>query len=202
MEIQIKQSTFNTLKVAFFLISVLLIAGILLLLSRDGKPSRTIAIENCVPTFYDGDGPYYLTNSPLRDNLAPDNDTAQRIKITGKLYNTDCTKIIANAIIDIWHADSTGNYRDEWYRGQITTNDQGEFSFETVMPKGYGEGTGYRPPHIHYKIRVQDKLLVTSEMFFEDTRDKPGFNNAYIVTLSPDGSYLVGDYNIVVPNYL
>lgn len=199
MEIQIKQSTFNTLKLAFAIVAILLVVGILILL-RDEKPTRT-TLTSCVPTFYDGDGPYYKTDAPFRDKLAPDDTTAQKVRITGRLYNSDCTKLVTNAVIDIWHADSTGEYRDDWYRGQIRTSDQGEFSFETEMPKGYGEGTGYRPPHIHYKVRVQDQLRVTSEIFFEDTRDKPGFNNAYIVTLSQEGEYLVGDYNIVIPDF-
>ena len=175
--------------------------ALFLLVSVVNTP-QPIRVTECVPTFYDGDGPYYLPDTPMRAQLAPQDSKATKLVISGRLLNSNCTRALGNAEIDIWQADDTGEYRNEWYRGRITTNANGEFAFETIMPKGYGEGTGYRPPHIHYKIRVGDRLLVTSEIFFADTRDKPGFNNAYIVTLTNDNNIKRGNYNIVVPDHL
>lgn len=157
------------------------------------------AVSPCVPAFADGDGPYYLTDQPFRDKLAAPDTTGQKLIISGKMVQSDCKTLVPNAVLDIWHADNLGEYRNEWYRGQITTNEKGEFYFETVQPSGYGEGTGYRPPHIHFKIFINGQLVRTSEMFFNDTRDKEGFNNAYIVSTHERDGVIYGNYNIVLP---
>ncbi len=138
----------------------------------------------CIPTFPDGDGPYYKTDAPQRYKIVPQNSNGEKLVISGKLLRNDCKGVVANTIIDIWQADETGVYKDDWYRGRVTTDSKGRYKFETVMPSGYGEGTGFRPPHIHFKIWENNKLLITSEMFFPESKGKHGIEDAFIMKLN------------------
>lgn len=163
------------------------------------------ASGDCVPAFADGGGPYYLPNAPYRDVIHPADHDGEVLTVSGRVVSTDCTTPVADAVIDIWQADETGVYVDDWYRGQIRTGDDGEYRFETVVPKGYGEGTGYRPPHIHFKVRVDNREVVTSQMFFPETAGTPGFDDAYIMDVKTGQRNGVpvheATHTIVLPNY-
>ncbi len=158
---------------------------------------------SCKPTFADGDGPYYLPNAPFRDSLAPTNNHGQPLVVSGTLLQNDCLTPISDAVIDIWQANEDGVYVDDWYRGKIRTDAQGKYQFESVMPKGYGEGTAHRPPHIHVKIYLKDQLIITSEMFFPEVKGTPGFDDAYIMTTTikkKDGvETIYGNHDLVLP---
>lgn len=160
----------------------------------------------CKPTFPDGDGPYYQPNAPFRNKIVPDQNNGEKLIITGMLLQEDCDTPVPGATIDIWQANEAGNYDATWYRGQIITDKRGNYEFETVLPKGYGEGTGRRPPHIHFKIRIKDQLIITSEMFFPEVAGTPGFDDAYImklVTKQEQGkSVHYGSHDIILPKYL
>ncbi len=168
-----------------------------------GTESQTVSAKPCVPTFPDGDGPYYQFNSPLRNKLVPDNADGERLVVKGKVLKSDCETAVNNVILDIWQADAMGNYQTDWYRGKVAVSEDGSYEFETVVPKGYGEGTGYRPPHIHFKVELNNQVIITSEMFFPDVKGKEGFNDAYIVqlsdTLSLDGNYKEAYHDIILP---
>lgn len=138
--------------------------------------------QGCIPTFVDGGGPYYLANAPFRENIAPEENNGEMLIVSGKILRSDCKTPIANAVLDIWQANESGNYDDEWYRGKVTARDDGTYTFSTVVPKGYGEGTGYRPPHIHFKVFENTTELITSQMFLPAARAQK-IEDAYIVSL-------------------
>lgn len=162
-----------------------------------------LAQRPCVPTFVDGGGPYYEANTEFREQLAPDDTVGDRLIVQGLVLNSDCSAPLANAIVDIWQANASGEYEDDWYRGRVLTDADGYYQFETVVPEGYGEGTGYRPPHIHFKIWDDTQLLITSQMFFPEVKGTPGFEDAYIMlleTIETEGEIIhYGYHNIVVP---
>lgn len=138
-------------------------------------------VSGCKPAFRDGGGPYYLPNSPFRNKIVPEENKGDQLMVAGKIVMNDCATPVANAVLDIWQANESGSYEDAWYRGQIKTDSEGNYLFETVIPKGYGEGTGYRPPHIHFKVFIDNKEVVTSQMFFPESKDTPGFDDEYIM---------------------
>lgn len=155
--------------------------------------------QPCIPTFLDGGGPYYEPNTPFRANIAPDSNQGTALTVRGKVLAADCKTPLANHILDVWQANESGNYEDSWYRGRVVTDSEGTYEFTTVIPKGYGEGTAFRPPHIHFKVWNQDKLLITSQMFLPESKNQ-GIDDAYIMQLtqSSDKTYL-GEHVIVVP---
>jgi protocatechuate 3,4-dioxygenase beta subunit len=163
------------------------------------NPNNNQTVANCVPTFADGGGPYYKPNSPFRTKIVPENTSGQKLTVSGKVLMNDCKTVMPNAVLDIWQADENGKYQDSWYRGQVRTDSEGNYSFESVLPKGYGEGTGYRPPHIHFKVFVNNQEIITSQMFFPDVTGRSGFDNAFIVKLEKNNSEFKASHNIILP---
>lgn len=156
-------------------------------------------IENCRPTFLDGGGPYYEPNTPFRANIAPENNQGIKLTVKGKVLASDCITPLENVVVDVWQANESGNYEDEWYRGKVTTNKDGYYEFTTVIPKGYGEGTAFRPPHIHFKIWDGNRLIITSQMFLPESREQ-GIEEAYIMTVSKQSSNsYIAEHNIIIP---
>lgn len=163
------------------------------------KIATTQNAAGCVPTFLDGGGPYYEPDTPFRENIAPEDHSGTVLKVTGKVLNSDCTSSVSGVIVDIWQANESGNYDDVWYRGRVQTSADGSYTFTTVIPKGYGEGTAFRPPHIHFKIWQESTEIITSQMFLPESRAQ-GIEEAYIMEVSQleDGSFL-GKHDIILP---
>lgn len=196
-------------KLIIILFGGLTILGIYFLwfLNRKEGPITNIQTgqlnENCVPTFMDGGGPYYKPDSPFRSKIVPDDNKGEKLVVTGRLLRNDCNTPVPGAVIDIWQANESGNYEDEWYRGRITSDKEGNFVFESVIPKGYGEGTGKRPPHIHFKVFENGAEIITSQMFFPEISGTEGFDDAYIMkletTTKSGTSVHSGYHDIILP---
>ena len=140
------------------------------------KPEVT-DVQGCEVTTKDyyGVGPFYTDNPPVKttDQLASSNEPGERLIITGRVTNLDCTEMIANAIIDVWHANDSGEYDNVGYnlRGQFKTNSQGFYSFETIRPGKYLNGNQYRPSHIHFKITAPGKETLVTQLYFKGDTD-------------------------------
>ncbi len=85
----------------------------------------------------------------------------------------------------------------------MVTNEEGKYTIATMIPKGYGEGTGYRPPHIHFKVFIDNREIITSQMFFPEAKGKRGFDDAYIMDLREEHRMgkrvFTGAHDIVMP---
>lgn len=120
--------------------------------------------------FY-GVGPFYTENPPLVSDgkIAKSDETGQRIRISGRVTNLDCTEILAGTIVDVWHANDEGQYDNQGYnlRGKVIANEQGFYMFETILPGKYLNGSQYRPSHIHFKITPPAYPTLTTQLYFE-----------------------------------
>jgi len=120
---------------------------------------------------YYGEGPFYTPNPPLIENnlLADPNEPGTRLIISGQVRNLDCSELLPNTIIDLWHANDAGEYDNVGFnlRGYTLSNNQGFYIFETVVPGHYPNLGSFRPSHIHVKITPPDFDTLTSQLYFE-----------------------------------
>lgn len=126
---------------------------------------------------YYGQGPFYSEDAPsINENqLAAENEEGTRLIISGQVTNLDCSLVIPNAEIDIWHANEAGAYDNNGFtlRGKTTSNAQGFYLFETILPGKYLNGNQFRPSHIHFKITPPDFPTLTTQLYFEGDTDIP-----------------------------
>lgn len=146
----------------------------------------------CNPTTpdYYGQGPFYTANPPdiLNNQLAEATEVGTRIIISGVVRTLDCTEVIPDAVVDVWHANDPGEYDNSGFnlRGKMLSNAQGFYMFETIYPGKYQNGLVYRPSHIHFKITPPGYPTITTQLYFEGDAD---------LTSDPASSVTSGTYN-------
>lgn len=137
-----------------------------------------------------GEGPFYTPNPPLiQDNLlASPDEPGERLIISGQVRNLDCSELIPNASIDLWHANDAGQYDNAGFnlRGVTYSNDQGFYLVETILPGHYPNGGSFRPSHIHVKVTPPGFETLTTQLYFE--------GDEFIPT-DPAASLTSGDYD-------
>lgn len=108
------------------------------------------------------EGPFYTGDTPNKTNFRQD-APGEPFTLVGFVLTRDC-RPIANALVDLWHADRQGNYDNEGFRlrGHQLTDAQGRFVFETIVPSSYGR----RTPHYHVKVRPQGGRMLTTQLYF------------------------------------
>ena len=149
------------------------------IVKSDPKPPPAEA-KACNPVTLDyyGEGPFYTANAPAITNnqLAKPTEQGTRLILSGIVQTLDCTKVIQNTSIDIWHANKDGAYDNTGYnlRGKINSNSRGFYLLETVLPGKYLNGSAYRPRHIHFKITLPDFLLLSPNFILKETPIFPG----------------------------
>ena len=156
------------------LLSIAALPKILLSNKRDGNEiENSNTAQGCEVSTEDayGQGPFYTADAPVivDGQLASEDEVGQRMIISGYVYNLDCSQVITNVEIDVWHADTSGAYDNSGYnlRGITYTNYQGFYSFETIKPGFYPNGSRYRPSHIHIKITPPGAEPLITQLYFE-----------------------------------
>src|SRR3984957_11034551 len=121
-------------------------------------------------------GPFYREDSPpmkMGSSIAnKDYPNAQEVCVYGQVVNAE-GEGIANASVEIWQPDETGNYDLQKQdadvmdlRGTFRTDSEGRYYLRTIVPLGYmipmdgpvgdmiraQKRHGYRPAHIHFVI--------------------------------------------------
>jgi protocatechuate 3,4-dioxygenase beta subunit len=151
------------------------------------------------------EGPYFVSGTAalVDGNLNATNLPGTPIKISGHVYEgLDNSKPVANAKIEIWHADAEGNYHpnnngdvasykpeDIALRGFVTTDATGAWNFTTVYP---GEYNG-RTRLIHFKITTSAKTLTTQLIIPSLAGDKITFDDDTIAQGLPNCALLKVD---------
>ena len=115
-----------------------------------------------------------------------DDLTGQPILLQGQLLDTSGAPI-AGALIELWQADINGNYNhpddateaellpDFQYFGTTITDEGGYYAFLTVKPAAYES----RPPHLHYKVKIDGVEVLTSQWYFEEDRAATESDSAF-----------------------
>jgi protocatechuate 3,4-dioxygenase beta subunit len=109
------------------------------------------------------EGPFFTPNSPLRSSLLEAGSKGPRFLVSGRVLSREC-KPVANALVDLWHADEDGAYdnRGYRYRGHQFSDADGRCSFETIVPALYPG----RARHYHVKVQPKGGRILTTQLYF------------------------------------
>jgi len=163
------------------------------------------------------EGPFYLPGAPMlaRPFVLPRRETevGEKLVFSGTVRSTDGVPL-AGAVLDVWQSNGAGEYShfmpgvpEHNLRGRLTTDDDGCFEFETVVPAPYEAQLAgatarlfaalgrpsFRPGHIHFKLSHEAATPLTTQIYFDGDpfldRDVVGAVKASLVTkLSPPAS--------------
>jgi len=109
----------------------------------------------------------------ITENLAPAGVPGERISIGGRVLDGD-GKPVNDALVEIWQADSRGNYGGKRFRGfgRSATDEDGAFRFHTIKP-GRVPGPGssmhgqLQAPHILVQVFMRGQLKqLVSRIYF------------------------------------
>src|SRR5512134_567297 len=108
-------------------------------------------------------GPFFKPASPKRTSLIEPGTEGKRFVLEGLVLSTQCAPV-ANALVDLWHADADGRYDNQGFRlrGHQYTDSEGRYSFETIVPGNYGP----RTRHYHVKVQAPDLPVLTTQVYF------------------------------------
>lgn len=116
-------------------------------------------------------GPFYRENVPIRSNIIVEGVRGAQILLHGKIFGSDCTTPLPNALVEIWHCNADGEYdndSDEYrHRASWKTDANGEYSFQTILPGKYLNGKLFRPSHIHYRVTASNHKELISQIYFK-----------------------------------
>lgn len=146
------------------------------------------ANKSCSLTQSIEEGPYYLADTPTRSDIT-DGQAGKAITLSFTVLNSSC-KPIKNARVDIWYANADGVYSGvasrgddlgagansgRFLRGTQFTNAKGVATFKGIYPGWYPA----RTIHIHQKIWVGNKQVLTTQTYFTDKQ------NAAVMATAP-----------------
>lgn len=123
-------------------------------------------------------GPFYRPDSPIRNNLTIIGDSGEAIELSGKIYHKDCSTPYKKAKIELWHCDAKGVYdnsSDQYrYRGTSFSDENGNYSFKTILPVPYDIGNGnFRPAHFHMMISAGGYQSLVTQLYFTGDTNIP-----------------------------
>jgi len=150
--------------------------------------------ETCDETTLDlyGQGPFYTPNAPqlVNNQLASADEPGTKLILSGIARSLDCTSVIANMLIDVWHANDAGAYDNSGFnlRGKTYTNDVGFYQIETILPGKYLNGASYRPRHIHFRLTPPGGSMRITQLYFEGDTDIPADAAASVSSGTYDAS--------------
>ena len=128
----------------------------------------------CVMTENNAEGPYYLKDAPIKEILGGTME-GQRLVVSGQVIDRNCEPV-PNAIVDVWQTDADGQYYfgdDYTLRGKIKSDQDGNYTIDTIFPGKYAESGTTRPAHLHIKIFSQEEQTeaLTTQLYFAEDKD-------------------------------
>ena len=141
---------------------------------------RALAQPVCTLTPEQIEGPFYLDQAHIREDIAEGKPGAPLQLVLRVLEASASCAPIPQAAVDVWQCDALGVYSGyegvaiapghvepvddkTFLRGTQLTDAAGAVRFRTIYPGWYSG----RTPHVHLKLRVGAKA-VTTQLYFPD----------------------------------
>lgn len=163
-------------------LAIVLFALPIVLVDQAEAATKTCAVTQAIE-----EGPYYLSDTATRSDVT-DGQVGKTISISFTVLDTSC-KPIKNARVDIWYANAQGIYSGvasqgddlgagvssgRFLRGTQFTDARGVVTFKGIYPGWYPA----RTIHIHEKIWVGGKQVLTTQTYFTDKQNASVMANA------------------------
>ena len=128
--------------------------------------------EACAVAPNETAGPYPSKSDIFRSDIR-ENRSGVPLALTIRVINvSNACAPLANANVEIWQCDATGNYSEygtqttqTYLRGIQTTDANGQVSFMTIYP-GWYQG---RATHIHIEVTVNGRSVKVTQIAFPET---------------------------------
>ena len=115
-------------------------------------------------------GPFYRPDAPIRSDLTFAGLAGTVVTLKGKVFKADCVTPLPDAMVEIWHCNSKGDYdndsKEYLHRARLFTGKAGDYRFKTILPGKYLNGELYRPSHIHYRVTEKNSRELISQIYF------------------------------------
>jgi protocatechuate 3,4-dioxygenase beta subunit len=141
-------------------------------------PAATHAPGSCILLPQAVEGPYYFDPKAVRSDIT-EGRPGLPLRLALQVIEHGSCQPLAKARVDVWHADARGVYSgypgqgddrnisakgETYLRGTQFTDADGKVLFKSIYP-GWYPG---RTPHIHVKAFLDEKTLVTAQVYFPD----------------------------------
>jgi protocatechuate 3,4-dioxygenase beta subunit len=128
--------------------------------------------EACAVAPNETAGPYPSKSDIVRSDIR-ESRSGVPLALTIRVINVgNACAPLANANVEIWQCDATGNYSEygsqttqTYLRGIQTTDANGQVSFMTIYP-GWYQG---RATHIHIEVTVNGRSVKVTQIAFPET---------------------------------
>lgn len=137
---------------------------------------RLASAKNLVLTPSQSEGPFYPDQAlqdadfDLLKNGTVAYSSSQPAWLSGLVMDQN-GKPVSGAVVEIWQCDHTGVYRHSRSSGnspmafqgfgKVQVGGDGQYRFRTIKPEPYAG----RTPHIHMKIKLGNKELLTTQIY-------------------------------------
>jgi protocatechuate 3,4-dioxygenase beta subunit len=134
---------------------------------------------SCTVTPSGTEGPFYIDVDSIRGDIREDRE-GTRLRLAARVVDSDGCTPIKDAVFDVWHCDAGGLYSGfeagsrgragagssdaRYLRGAQITNADGIAELTTIYP-GWYPG---RTVHIHAKVLVSNRDVLTTQLYFDD----------------------------------
>jgi protocatechuate 3,4-dioxygenase beta subunit len=151
-----------------------------------------------LPTPPEIEGPYFKPRSPLRSDLREPGIAGRPVDLSGLVLSPTCQPV-ADALVELWHADSRGVYDNIGFRlrGHVFTDAQGRYAFRTIFPGPYPG----RTRHYHIKVQAPRRPMLTTQLYFPDepqNRRDEFFHRELLMQIAPADDALRARFDVVL----
>lgn len=141
--------------------------------------------------------PVWAAEDTAKAVLRQPGDPGERLYLVGRVVDGS-GRALAGAMLNLWHADGTGTYRQDRFRTRLETGGDGAFYIDTILP---GQDWGTR--HIHLVVSHERYPDLETRIVFKGDADPDRTRASDIVTVLEEARengdrVLVGDVEVVL----